>query len=212
MAWTEEKMVSSRAPICASRVSTSTAPLERHIPAELQVPVEDQAGYTIMVYGQNKYADSLQTTYPDVSDFKTAGGKVIHIHDESDDSIPADSSVHYYNSVRTVMFPDRSYNESVAALDDFYRLFLVPGGAHSGSNSKQPGGGWLQTTLQTVIRWVEKGVAPTTLKGTNDIDTICRWPLRPLWSGKNSSQSWVYHQGSLDSWTYDFDAYNLPLY
>ncbi|KAM0075388.1 hypothetical protein ACKRZS_012565 [Fusarium odoratissimum] len=165
-----------------------------------------------MVYGQNKYADSLQTTYPDLSDFKAAGGKVIHVHGESDDSIPAGSSVHYYDSVRSVMFPDKSYNESVAALDDFYRLFLVPGGAHCGSNSNQPGGGWPQTTLQTVIDWVEKGVSPETLKGTDEIDTICRWPLRPLWSRKNSSQRCVYDQKSLDTWKYDFDAYKLPLY
>ncbi|KAF4963052.1 hypothetical protein FSARC_8904 [Fusarium sarcochroum] len=165
-----------------------------------------------MVYGQNKYADSLQTTYPDLSDFKDAGGKVIHVHGESDDSIPAGSSVHYYDSVRSVMFPEKSYNESVSAVDDFYRLFLVPGGAHCGSNSNQPGGGWPQTTLQTVIEWVEKDVAPETLKGTDDIESICRWPLRPLWSGKNASISCVYDQESLDSWAYDFDAYKVPLY
>ncbi|RSL56225.1 hypothetical protein CEP54_008958 [Fusarium duplospermum] len=104
-----------------------------------------------MIYGMNKYANSLQTTHPDLSDFHSAGGKVIHVHGESDDSIPAGSSVRYYDSVRNVMFPDKSYNESVAAVDDFYRLFLVPGGAHCGSNSNQPNGGWPQTTLQTVI-------------------------------------------------------------
>ncbi|RSL51014.1 hypothetical protein CEP51_015265 [Fusarium floridanum] len=164
-----------------------------------------------MIYGMNKYADSLQTTYPDLSDFHSAGGKVIHVHGESDDSIPAGSSVHYYDSVRSVMFPEKNYNESVAAVDDFYRLFLVPGGAHCGSNSNQPNGGWPQTTLQTVIEWVEKGVAPETLDGSGgDIDTICRWPLRPLWSG--TSMDCVYDQESLDSWTYDFDAYKLPLY
>lgn len=164
-----------------------------------------------MIYGMNKYADSLQTTYPDLSDFHSAGGKVIHVHGESDDSIPAGSSVHYYDSVRSVMFPDKNYNESVAAVDDFYRLFLVPGGAHCGSNSNQPNGGWPQTTLQTVIEWVEKGAAPETLDGSGgDIDTICRWPLRPLWSG--DSLDCVYDQESLDSWTYDFDAYKLPLY
>ncbi|KAF4451256.1 hypothetical protein FALBO_16353, partial [Fusarium albosuccineum] len=75
-----------------------------------------------MIYGMNKYADSLQTTYPDLSDFQSAGGKVIHVHGESDDSIPAGSSVHYYDSVRSVMFADKSYNESVGrrmATDDF---------------------------------------------------------------------------------------------
>lgn len=153
-----------------------------------------------MVYGMNKYADSLQTTHPDLSDFQAAGGKVIHVHGESDDSIPAGSSVLYYDSVRSVMFPDMGYNESVSALDEFYRLYLVPGGAHCGSNQNQPGGGWPQTTLQTVIEWVENEAPPETLDGAGGIETICRWPLRPLWSanGNGTSMSCVYDQESLD--------------
>jgi tannase len=165
-----------------------------------------------MVYGMNKYADSLQTTFPDLSEFRAAGGKVIHIHGEQDDSIPTGSSVHYYDSVRSVMYPHMSYNESVSAVDEFYRLFLVPGAAHCASNPNQPGGGWPQTTLQTVIEWVENGIAPQTLNGTDEIDTICRWPLRPLWSGNGTSFHCVYDQESIDSWTYEFDAYKTPLY
>jgi tannase len=71
----------------------------------------------------------------------------------------------------------------MTALDEFYRQFLVPGGAHCGSNS----GGWPQTTLQTAIECVEEDVVPETLKGTDGIVTICRWPLRPPWSRKNFS-------------------------
>jgi tannase len=165
-----------------------------------------------MVLGQTKYGDSLQTTHPDLSDFATAGGKVIHIHGEQDNSIPTGSSVHYYESVRSVMYGSQSYNDSVAAVDDFYRLFLVPGAAHCGLNTEEPNGGWPATTLQTVIEWVENGIAPDTLNSTSDIDTICRWPLRPLWSDNGTSLDCVYDQPSIDTWTYDFDAYNLPLY
>lgn len=165
-----------------------------------------------MVYGMNKYADSLQTTYPDLSDFRAAGGKVVHVHGEADDSIPAGSSVHYYDSVRSVMFPHMGYNESASAADEFYRLFLIPGGAHCRSNENQPGGGWPQTTLQTVIEWVENETAPETLDGTGEIDAICRWPLRPLWSENGTSFNCVYDQESIDTWTYDFDAYKTPLY
>ncbi|KAH6871787.1 Tannase/feruloyl esterase [Thelonectria olida] len=165
-----------------------------------------------MVLGMTRYTDSLQTTWPDLSDFKSAGGKVIHVHGESDDSIPAGSSVHYYESVRSVMYPKLSYNSSVAEVDDFYRLYLVPGGAHCGTNTHQPGGPWPQTTLQTVIDWVENGVAPDTLKGTGNIDTICRWPLRPKWSNNGKSFDCVYDQKSIDTWMYDFDAYNVPIY
>ncbi|KAK3333023.1 Tannase/feruloyl esterase [Cercophora scortea] len=167
-----------------------------------------------MIQGQTTYADTLQTTYPDLSGFQAAGGKVLHIHGEADDSIPAGSSVHYYNSVRRVMFPHLGYNASTAALDAFYRLFLVPGGAHCGPNNAMPGGGWPQTTLQTVIDWVERGAAPATLAntGSGGIDTLCRYPLRPLWTANGTKLECVYDQASIDTWTYDFTAaYGSPL-
>ncbi|GME23489.1 Tannase subunit [Neofusicoccum parvum] len=165
-----------------------------------------------MALGWSKYADSLQTTNPDLTGFQSAGGKVIHVHGEQDNSIPTGSSVHYYESVRSIMYPHLSYNDSVAALDDFYRLYLVPGAAHCSTNDWQPGGPWPQTTLQTVIEWVEHGVAPATLNATGDISSLCRWPLRPLWSNNGTSFDCVYDQDSIDTWKYDFDAWKLPLY
>ncbi|KAM0323661.1 hypothetical protein ACHAQA_008596 [Verticillium albo-atrum] len=165
-----------------------------------------------MILGQNKYGDSLQTTYPDLTDFQSAGGKVIHVHGESDDSIPAGSSVHYFESVRSVMFPGVSYEDSVAQLQDFYRLFLVPGGAHCGSNSAQVKGGWPQTTLQTVIEWVEVGTSPDRLNNTGSNAEICPWPLRPLWSDGETEAECVSDAASMATWQYEFDAYKMPLY
>ena len=167
-----------------------------------------------MVYGQSKYGDSLQTTHPDLGDFQAAGGKVIHVHGESDDSIPAGSSVHYYESVRNVMFPDLDLKEGSAAVNDCYRLFLVPGGAHCGSNSKQPQGGWPQTTLQTVIEWVENGVVPERLNNTGGTaSSLCAWPQRPLWKNATSTEpACVIDLESAATWQYEFDAYKLPLY
>lgn len=175
-------------------------------------------GYTydtlrdFMILGTEMYNTSLQTTYPNLTSLHTAGTKILHIHGEQDNSIPTGSSVHYYDSVRQYLYPTLSYNESTEALDDFYRLFLVPGGAHCGANTYEPNGGWPDTTLQTVIDWVEKDVAPDTLANTaGTIDTICKWPLRPLWDAEGTLTC-VYDQASLDSWTYDFDAYPFYLY
>ncbi|KAF3759895.1 hypothetical protein M406DRAFT_65281 [Cryphonectria parasitica EP155] len=182
------------------------------------ISLDELSNYTVdtlkdlMIFGMNKYADSLQTTYPDLSDFQDAGKKVIHLHGEQDFSIPTGSSVHYYESVRSVMYGDLGYNESVAALDEFYRLFLIPGAAHCSSNDFQPNAAWPESTLSTIIEWVENGVAPATLNGTGLIDQICRWPLRPLWSNNGTSFECVYDQESLDTWKYDFNAYKLPLY
>ncbi|OJD32546.1 tannase [Diplodia corticola] len=165
-----------------------------------------------MKLGQARYEDSLQTTFPDLAPLRDAGAKVLHVHGEQDDSIPTASSVRYYESVREIMFPGVGYNESVEELDAFYRLYLVPGAGHCGVNSKQPNGGWPQTTLQTVIEWVEGGVAPATLNGSVGIDQICRWPLRPLWSGNGTAFDCVYDQESIDTWKYDLSAFNMPVY
>ncbi|KAI1173151.1 tannase and feruloyl esterase [Nemania sp. FL0916] len=166
-----------------------------------------------MLQGMHTYGDSLQTTWPVLDGFRAAGAKILVVHGEADSGIPSGSSVHYYEAVRNAMFGDLAYDDGVAALDAFYRLYLVPGGEHCASNPAQPGAGWPATTLQTVIDWVEHGVAPDTLNTTGKtIDRICRWPLRPLWSGNETTLDCVFDQRSVDSWMYTFDAFKVPIY
>lgn len=171
-------------------------------------------------FAWEKFEGSLQTTYPDLSSFKKAGGKVIHYHGESDFSIPTASSVRYFESVRQIMNPGLSYNASVAATQDFYRLFLVPGASHCNTNVYEPNAPFPQTNLAVLIDWVEKGVAPETLpakvllpgadQGMNQ--QICAWPLRPLWVNNGTVMECVFDQESIDSWMYDLDAFLLPVY
>lgn len=166
-----------------------------------------------MIFSQKKYGDILQTTYPDLTDFQAAGGKVLHVHGEQDFSIPTASSVRYWDSVRSIMFPNKSYRKGAAAVDDFYRLFLIPGVGHCATNDYEPNAPWPQFTLQSVIAWVENGTAPDTLAGSTEIEsTMCRWPLRPLWTDNAKKFQCVYDQDSVDSFTYDLDAYKLPVY
>lgn len=162
--------------------------------------------------GLQTYSDTLQTNWPDITPFQSAGGKILHLHGESDPGIPAGSSVYYYEAVRKLMYPSLGYNESVSRLDDFYRFFLIPGGAHCSPNPNQPGGGWPQDTLQTVIDWVEKGEAPQKLNSTGGIEEVCRWPLRPLWSRNGTDFECTYDQKSLDTWMYKFDAFKVPIF
>jgi tannase len=171
-----------------------------------------------MQLGMDQYYDILQTTEPKPAAFnngnnKKSSTKVIHMHGEQDNSIPTASSVRYYESVRTALYPGVGYNQSVAQLDDFYRMYLVPGAGHCGANSAQPGSPWPQTSLQTVIEWVENGSAPDTLAATGDsgIDTLCRWPLRPMWNGEGEMQC-EYDQASLDSWVHDLNSWDVPIY
>ncbi|RSL66072.1 Tannase [Fusarium duplospermum] len=69
-----------------------------------------------MTIGMIRYGDSLKTTLPDLTTFKSNGGKLLHYHGESDSSIPAASSVHYWQSVRSIMYGDLKNEESLAAL------------------------------------------------------------------------------------------------
>ncbi|KAJ5343698.1 putative tannase [Penicillium brevicompactum] len=172
-----------------------------------------------MKLGQARYEDVLQTTMPDLTPFHSAGGKVLHFHGESDNSIPPGSSVHYQDSVRKTMYPEMSYKDGNRALADWYRLYLIPGAAHCNTNSYQPNGPFPQTTLETLIQWVESDVVPQRLNATvlqgdreGEKQEICTWPLRPLWKNNGTIMDCVYHQASIDTWTYNFDAYKLPLY
>lgn len=172
-----------------------------------------------MVQGWQMYEDSLQTTWPDLTKYQASGGKILHYHGESDFSIPTASSVRYYESVRQIMYPNASFNESGEMLDDWYRLFLVPGASHCAANLAQPNAPFPQTNLAVLIDWVENGVRPVTLnatvlqgenKGRNE--QICGWPLRPFWSNNGTNMGCQYDQDSIDTWLYDLDAFKLPVY
>lgn len=169
--------------------------------------------------GWQRYSDTLMTNWPDLTPFYEAGGKVLHYHGESDNSIPTGSSVHYHESVRQIMYPDMSFNESSNALGDWYRLFLVPGAAHCSTNDLQPNGPWPRTNLAVMIDWVENGIVPTTLNATHlagddkgESASICAWPLRPFWTNNGTTMECQYDQASINTWLYDFDAFKMPVY
>lgn len=170
-----------------------------------------------MELGWNRYGDVLQTTNPDLTPFQQAGGKILHYHGESDNSIPPASSVHYHESVRKIMYPNLNFDDSNKALADWYQLYLVPGAAHCSPSTSQPNGPFPQTNMAVMIDWVEKGNAPSTLNATvlsgdhkGENGELCAWPQRPLW--KNGEMQCVFDQESFETWQYEFDAYKLPLY
>ena len=171
-----------------------------------------------MKQGWQLYEDSLQTTWPDLTAYAASGGKILHYHGESDFSIPTASSVHYYNAVRQIMYPSLSYNDSVKALDDWYRLFLIPGASHCAANAAQPNAPFPQTNLEVLIQWVEQGLAPemlnaTVLMGENvgKNEKVCRWPLRPYW-GMDGELECRFEQESVDAWDFELDAFKMPVY
>ncbi|KAI8244845.1 Tannase [Colletotrichum sp. SAR 10_99] len=167
-----------------------------------------------------RYYDTLQTTYPDLSTFQSSGGKLLHYHGESDSSIPAASSVHYWQSVRSIMYPNATDEAAQQALQDWYQFYLVPGAGHCGTNSLQPGP-YPQNNMNIMINWVENGNKPDRLNATvtsstnvnaGETQMLCQWPSRPLWKGNSSDFDCVNDAKSIDSWTYTFPAFKVPVY
>jgi feruloyl esterase len=96
------------------------------------------------------YVDAVN---PDLSKFKTSGGKLLITHGWSDTGITPETSVWYYESILEKMGQNQS---------DWVRLFMAPGMGHCG------GGPGVNTfdSIGTLEKWVEKGVAPDTMLGT----------------------------------------------
>lgn len=170
-----------------------------------------------MKLGMERYMDSLQTTLPDLTTFQSAGGKLLHYHGESDPSIPAASSVHYWQWVRKIMYPRLSEEEGVRKLKEWYQFYLVPGAAHCGINTLQPGP-YPQNNMEVMIDWVENGVQPARLNATvssgdyeGETQMLCQFPTRPLWKSKTSFDC-VEDKKSIESWTYEFPAFKVPVY
>lgn len=165
--------------------------------------------------GMIRYLDSLQTTIPDLTPFQSSGAKLIHYHGESDPSVPAASSVHYWQSVRSIMYPDMTDAEAIEAMNEWYQFYLIPGAAHCGANALQPGP-YPEDNMATIIDWVENGIKPSRLNATvssgehsGEVQQLCQWPTRPLWASNSSTFHCVDDEASIESWTYTFDAFKL---
>jgi len=86
---------------------------------------------------------------PDLAAFAARGGKMIQYHGWADPQIAPGSSVNYYKTVLETM-------GGAKKVQDFYRLFMVPGMAHCGG-----GEGTSNFDMLSVLeQWVEKGKAP----------------------------------------------------
>jgi len=122
----------------------------------------------IVKAADSKLAKTLNATDPNLSAFKTRGGKLILYHGWNDPAISAVNTVNYYQSVVDVMGQD--------GFDSFARVYMVPGMQHCaggvGPDSFGENGPWpnvndphqsLQLSLE---QWVEKGTAPKEMVAT----------------------------------------------
>ena len=120
---------------------------------------------------------------PDLRPFAERGGKLVQYHGWADPQIAPGSSVTYYKNVMEDM-------GGAAPVQNFYRLFLVPGMAHCG------GGDGTSTfdMLGAVEQWVEKGKAPDQVPAARvrngQVDRtrpLCPYPQVAQYKGSGST-------------------------
>jgi hypothetical protein len=116
----------------------------------------------------NRYDSIIGTSDTDLTYFKEAGGKLITWHGLADSLIAPNT---------TVSYAQRVYERDPEA-GNYYRFFEAPGVDHCGG-----GAGWYPGSgMQSLIDWVEKGVAPTSLEARTQNGpaersaNLCLWP------------------------------------
>ncbi|OTB06207.1 hypothetical protein M426DRAFT_10022 [Hypoxylon sp. CI-4A] len=135
----------------------------------------NELGFTAM----KEYGSIISTLNPDLSTFASLGHKMITWHGLQDGIIPHKSTEAYYRAVKAVR-PD---------VEDFFRYYEAPGVMHCfGGDGPYPGnihtGGG--RALDSLIDWVENGVAPETLLAASSENgpdgeplytrPLCPWP------------------------------------
>jgi len=120
-------------------------------------------GFTMMDFDFDKDPPRLQkmeaiysATNPDLSAFRERGGKIIMYHGWDDLEVPPLSTVEYYDQVTTRA-------GGVDSVQDFYRLFMLPGVAHC---RRGPGPDAIDY-LSYLEDWVEAGRAPDSVTASH---------------------------------------------
>ncbi|HLQ24125.1 MAG TPA: tannase/feruloyl esterase family alpha/beta hydrolase [Gemmatimonadales bacterium] len=142
----------------------------------------------------------IDSTSPDLSDFRSLGGKLIMYHGWADPLVNSRNSIDYLRSVAAFLTRDDDDDGVARATQGFLRLFMAPGMAHCA------GGPGLNTfdTLTAIERWVEEGRPPDKLVASHTAlafpdnvmsaspppgdfsRPLCPWPQVPHWTGRGS--------------------------
>lgn len=125
----------------------------------------------------NQFESIIGTTDPDLTDFRAAGGKMITWHGLADELLAPNGTYEYYQRVLDLD----------ASAADYFRFFPAPGVGHCGGGV----GHFPNSTLQSLVDWVENDIVPETLSGTTLPDAngivrkapLCPYPLVAAYIG-----------------------------
>lgn len=153
-----------------------------------------------------RLASILNANDTDLSRFKANGGKLLMFTGTADPGVPFASAIDYYE--RTV----QAQGGDLAATQNFFRYFLVPGMGHCSSITGGPGlGDFGQSYSQYVpkdadhdillkmVDWVEKKNAPDSVIATRYADAagtivamerpICAYPKVPTYQSGDATKA-----------------------
>ena len=145
-----------------------------------------------VTYADARFSSFLDAINPDLRAFRSRGGKILQSHLWNSVVHPATRSIEYYEQVVALMNGDQGHRHALAGRDfhrtqEFYRLFMAPGGA----SSKGPG---TFDSMPYLESWVEQGIAPAALLashvtgGTVDrTRPLCPYPAFAVYKGQGST-------------------------
>lgn len=135
-----------------------------------------------LVKDSARLAETLNSTDPDLSEFRNHGGKLIIYSGWSDNAAPGPAFVDYYNNILA--------HDETAAED--VRLFMMPGVEHCFGGA---GPSWVNY-LTEIDNWVESGTAPDQVTAywlgenqqPNGSRPICAYPKAAQYDGEGDTR------------------------
>jgi hypothetical protein len=134
----------------------------------------------------------INTDNPDLSGFAASGGKIVMYQGLSDEYIPAQGAINYYERVMERM-------GGAESVQGFFRFYLLPGFTHSGRSEglpdvpvPQPSSG-RDEMFSALQEWVENRKAPGTIEIQSSDSTVslplCVYPSKISYRGDGSMKS-----------------------
>ena len=109
---------------------------------------------------------------PDLSSFECKGGKILVTQGWADQFNAATWPIQHMSDIE----------KTTGHIDDWFKLFMVPGAGHCGANPAYPHVPATYATLAALVEWVENGHRPLQLLSTGPLDgsnttrKLCPWP------------------------------------
>ncbi|PTD08579.1 putative feruloyl esterase [Fusarium culmorum] len=142
---------------------------------------------SLFIESRDEFSHIMDSSDPNMRPFEQAGGKLLMWHGLEDQLIHPQGSIRYVNEVKSFFAgPSQS-----CKVDDFLRLFLVPGVDHCGYANTH--GAALSDPFGALVNWVERKKAPEQLHAKTPPTAqlqftrkVCQYPFLARFNGKGN--------------------------